>query len=129
MKVTIGLILKEIRIKSGLTLRSFCIKHDLDAVRYSMIERDVLKPDLFELAKYLELIKQKEKIEEVELELKSLYYNALFYCMSCGRVVRAPIFGLFDKRTGALVNIMKGHEEPFTCKPCKERIKLLERRE
>ena len=53
--ITIGYILKEIRIRSGITLRRFCINRKLDAVRYSMIERDELKPNELELNEYLEL--------------------------------------------------------------------------
>lgn len=55
--VTVGMILREIRIRSGLTLREFCLKNDFDPVRYSLIERDELKPIRAELEDYLNLIK------------------------------------------------------------------------
>lgn len=61
MEVTIGSILKEIRIRSGWTLRQFCIIHKLDPIRYSMIERDIMKPNIEELDQYMDLIKEKRK--------------------------------------------------------------------
>lgn len=58
MKITIGWLLKEIRIRKGLTLRTFCLERKLDAIRYSLIERDELRPNLSELNDYLDLIKE-----------------------------------------------------------------------
>lgn len=58
MKFTVGWLLKEIRIRKGLTLRTFCLDRKLDAVRYSLIERDELRPNLSELNEYLDLIKE-----------------------------------------------------------------------
>ena len=60
MEITIGFILKEIRIRSEITLRTFCIDRKLDAVRYSLIERNELRPNISELNEYLNLI-NKEK--------------------------------------------------------------------
>lgn len=60
MKITIGLLLREIRIRKELTLRTFCIERELDAVRYSMIERDILRPNISEVNEYLDLIKEKK---------------------------------------------------------------------
>ncbi|MBA7553598.1 hypothetical protein ES705_46192 [subsurface metagenome] len=58
MKITIGWLLKEIRIKKGLTLRTFCLERNLDPLRYSLIERDELRPNLSEINGYLNLIKE-----------------------------------------------------------------------
>jgi len=58
MTFTIGYILKEIRIRSGLTLRTFCLGHKLDAVRYSLVERDQMMPNTSEINEYLDLIKK-----------------------------------------------------------------------
>lgn len=58
MKFTIGFVLKEIRIRSGLTLRRFCLDRKLDAIRYSLIERDLLRPNISEINEYLDLIKE-----------------------------------------------------------------------
>lgn len=58
MGVTIGSILKEMRIRSNWTLRRFCIANGLDPIRYSMIERDIMKPNIEELTHYLNLIKK-----------------------------------------------------------------------
>jgi len=58
MKITIGWLLKEIRIKKGLTLRTFCLERKLDPLRYSLIERDELRPNLSEINEYLNLIKE-----------------------------------------------------------------------
>ena len=58
MKITIGWLLKEIRIKKGLTLRTFCLERNVDPLRYSLIERDELRPTLSEINGYLNLIKQ-----------------------------------------------------------------------
>ena len=56
MKVTVGRILKELRIESGLTLREFCIKKELDAVKYSGIERGEIVPNADEANHYLRLV-------------------------------------------------------------------------
>lgn len=58
MKITIGWLLKEIRIRKGLTLRTFCLERKLDAIRYSLIERDELRPNMSEINEYLDLIKE-----------------------------------------------------------------------
>lgn len=58
MKITIGWLLKEIRIRKGLTLRTFCLERNLDPLRYSLIERDELRPNLSEINEYLNLIKE-----------------------------------------------------------------------
>ena len=71
--------------------------------------------------------KKEEEIKEVNLELIPLYRDVLHYCMNCGRTVVSTIYGLFERKSGGLVNIMKGHEEPFVCKPCKKRIELLKK--
>ena len=54
-EITVGEILTKIRIRKGKTLREFCLNNNLDPVRYSLIERDELKPNLTELEKYLML--------------------------------------------------------------------------
>jgi len=56
MKFTVGWILREIRIRKELTLRTFCIERKLDAIRYSLIERDELRPNISEINDYLNLI-------------------------------------------------------------------------
>jgi len=53
-----GNILEEIRIRTGHTLRNFCLSRDLDANRYSLIERDILRPNVEEVNQYLKLIKE-----------------------------------------------------------------------
>lgn len=72
MELTIGYVLKLIRIKCGLTLRTLCIERDLDPVRYSMIERDVLRPNTAELDVYLDLVGDKKKEEGQFLKLKKV---------------------------------------------------------
>ena len=59
MKITSGTILREIRIRSGKTLRQFCIENNLDPVRYSLIERNELRPCPEEYGNYLNLIRPK----------------------------------------------------------------------
>ena len=54
-EITVGEILTKIRIRRGKTLREFCLNNNLDPIRYSLIERDELKPNLTELEKYLML--------------------------------------------------------------------------
>ena len=68
MEITSGMILREIRIRSRLTLREFCLKNDFDPVRYSLIERDELKPNRAELEDYLSLIKFQGRIMEKKHE-------------------------------------------------------------
>ena len=53
---TMGGLLKEIRIRHGLTLRRFCLDKKLDAVRYSLIERNELRPNESEMDEYLNLM-------------------------------------------------------------------------
>lgn len=60
-EITIGMVLKDIRIQSGVTLRKFCLPSNLDPLRYSLIERDELKPNLAEYGGYLSLIHSQEK--------------------------------------------------------------------
>ena len=57
IEITIGMVLREIRIRSGITLRSFCLNNDFDPMRYSLIERDELKPNMAELEEYLNLVR------------------------------------------------------------------------
>jgi len=52
-EITIGWILRDIRIRAGLTLREFCIKKKLDPIRHSLIERNELKPILQEYLEYM----------------------------------------------------------------------------
>jgi len=54
-EITVGWILRDIRIRAGLTLREFCIKKKLDPIRYSLIERNELKPNLREYLEYTEI--------------------------------------------------------------------------
>ncbi len=58
--LTTGLLLRDIRIRNGLTLRMFCLDRELDPTRYSMIERDILKPTMTEAYEYLNLIERKK---------------------------------------------------------------------
>lgn len=145
MEITIGSLLKEIRIKCGVTLRTFCLGRELDPFRYSMIERNVLKPNDTEVNEYIKLVEQKkeekyvirgevseelyEEIKNINLELSPLYRDVLHYCMTCGGRVVSTIYGLFEKNSKGLVNIMKGHEEPFVCKPCQKRIDMIGKKE
>jgi len=55
-EITVGMILRDIRIRNGITLRRFCLDNSLDPIRYSLIERDELKPSLAEYGEYLNLI-------------------------------------------------------------------------
>lgn len=55
-EITVGMILKEIRIRRGITLRRFCLDNNFDPVRYSLIERDELKPSSAEYGEDLNLI-------------------------------------------------------------------------
>lgn len=66
------------------------------------------------------VLKNGEKPVEINLRLKKLREQIDYYCLSCGRVVKADVFGLFESETGALVCVSKGHEEPFTCPACVE---------
>jgi len=59
MVLTLGNVLKEIRIRNEVTLRNFCLSRDLDANRYSLIERNLLIPNTTEVEEYLKLIKDK----------------------------------------------------------------------
>ena len=61
MKLTAGRILQEFRIRQGYTLREFCMGRNLDAVRYSLIERNELVPNLEELQQYLDLWEEQPK--------------------------------------------------------------------
>lgn len=61
MSVAVGSLLKAIRIKAGLTLRKFCLDRGLEAIRYSLIERGELPPDVFEISQYLNLVEEKSK--------------------------------------------------------------------
>ena len=69
------------------------------------------------------------QLTEINLQLKKVVDDVEHICLTCGTVVKAPIFGLFDKKSGGLVNIMQGHEEPYVCRPCKKRIELLKKEE
>lgn len=60
MKITLGWVLREMRIRQGMTLRDFCIERKLDPIRYGLIERDELRPNWSEVNEYLEL-KEEEK--------------------------------------------------------------------
>ena len=53
--MTVGWILREMRINKGLTLREFCKRKKIDPIRYSLIERDELRPDRPEVYEYLNL--------------------------------------------------------------------------
>jgi len=133
---TIGNLVKEVRIKSGTTLRTFCLGRELDPVRFSLIERDELRPNDSEVDEYLNLVAELGKLEEtteevrtVALVLKIFSPDVPRYCMSCGSVWKEKIFGLFEKKTGALVNIVAGEEKPFVCKPCQKRIDMVGKKE
>ena len=68
-------------------------------------------------------------IKELTVELRKVIDDVEHICLSCGTIVKAPIFGLYAVDSGALVNIMVEHAKPFTCKLCKKRIELLESKE
>lgn len=57
MNLSIGVILREIRLRSRITLRNFCLSRNLDPNRYSLIERNLLTPNESEVEEYLKLIK------------------------------------------------------------------------
>ena len=71
---------------------------------------------------------QFDDIKNINLQLKRVVSDVEHICLTCEAVVKAPIFGLYEKKSGALVNIMKGHEEPFVCKLCKARTEMLGRK-
>lgn len=56
-KITVGMILRDIRIRSGTTLRRFCRNNNLDPIRFSLIERDELEPNLTEYGEYISLVR------------------------------------------------------------------------
>jgi len=68
-------------------------------------------------------------MEKPSLELKKVINCAAFICLSCRHMALAPIYGLFERGSGHLVSIMKGHEKQFVCKQCEERIRLAEKKE
>ena len=59
-------------------------------------------------------------MEKSTLELKKLIDCVAFICLSCRHMALASIYGLFDKESGMLVSIAKGHEKQFICKHCEE---------
>ena len=62
------------------------------------------------------------------LELKKLIDCVAFICLSCRQMALAPIYGLFERESGMLVSVMKGHEKEFICKQCEDE-KLAEEKE
>ena len=68
-----------------------------------------------------------EETKKSTLQLKKIIDCVAFICLSCRHMVLAPIYGLFERESGHLVNIMKGHEKRFICKQCEERIRLAEK--
>jgi len=74
MEVTIGSILKEMRIRSNWTLRRFCIANRLDPIRYSMIERDIMKPNIEELNLYLDLVEKEKEVSMGDRERDIVYH-------------------------------------------------------
>lgn len=71
-------------------------------------------------------MEEKQKTKEINLELKKVVDAVAHICLSCRQMSIAPIFGMFEKESGMLVNIVRGQEEPFMCKPCQKRIELME---
>lgn len=61
MKLTAGRILQELRILQGYTLREFCLARGLDAVRYSLIERNEMAPNYAEMREYFNLLEDQPK--------------------------------------------------------------------
>ncbi len=61
-KKTFGEVFKEKRMHTGLTLRQFCEKHNLDAGNMSKMERGISQPPKSEelLKKYAKLLKLEE---------------------------------------------------------------------
>lgn len=74
-------------------------------------------------------MEEKQETKEINLELRKVVDGMAHICLSCGRWAIVPIFGMFEKESGMLVNIVKGQEEPFVCKPCKKRIEQMEKKE
>ena len=70
-----------------------------------------------------------EETKKSTLELKKIIKCQAYICLSCRQMVLAPIYGLFEKESGMLVSVMKGHEKEFICKQCEERIRLTEKKE
>lgn len=66
--LTFGEVLKELRLRTGLTLRKFCEKYDLDAGNFSKLERGVLPPPT-----------SKEKLEHLANCLGLEPYSAEWY--------------------------------------------------
>ena len=60
VEIMLGETLHQVRIKCNLVLRKFCLDRDLDVMRYSMIERGILRPTQDEIDRYLDLIKVPE---------------------------------------------------------------------
>lgn len=60
------------------------------------------------------------KQKDVNLVLKKLINDVEHACLTCGAIVRASIFGLFERHSGALVSIMNVHAKRFMCRRCNE---------
>jgi len=65
-------------------------------------------------------VKENEIMEKSNLELKKIVDCVAFICLSCRHMALAPIYGLFEKESGMLVSVAKGHEKQFICGHCKE---------
>ena len=65
-KKTFGEVFKEKRMNTGLTLRQFCEKHNLDAGNMSKMERGIAQPPKSEelLKKYAKLLKLEEGTDD-----------------------------------------------------------------
>lgn len=61
-----GQFFKELRIRQGITLREFCLKHDFDPGNISKLERGMLAPpqDVQKLRSYAKSLGVKEGSEE-----------------------------------------------------------------
>lgn len=63
--ISFGVFFKQLRLKTGLSLRQFCLQHGIDSSNISKIERGVANPPqeekLHEYAKYLGLKKESDE--------------------------------------------------------------------
>ena len=68
-------------------------------------------------------------MEKSTFELKKLIDCVAFICLSCRQMSLASIYGLFDKESGMLVSVAKGHEKEFICKQCEDEKLAAEKEE
>ena len=69
-----------------------------------------------------------EETKKSTLELKKISECVAYICLSCRHMVLAPIYGVFEKESGMLVSVMKGHEKQFVCKCCENVLRYREKK-